>query len=169
MSILANSRKIRKFVKKQLKPSFLLAVILGFAFPNPGYAQNSNFSRPVVGPIAEEVVAVYYDPQQTLPEIGPKQPRRSLKVVVTAYNSEPGQTDSTPFITASGTRTRDGVVAANFLPIGAIVRFPDIYGDKEFIVEDRMNARYYYRADIWMEHKADAIKFGAKYLKIEVL
>jgi 3D (Asp-Asp-Asp) domain-containing protein len=92
-----------------------------------------------------------------------------MRVVVTSYNSEPGQTDSTPFITASGSRTRDGVVAANFLPFGTIVRFPEVFGDKEFVVEDRMNKRYYYRADIWMENKQDSIDFGAKYLEIEIL
>src|SRR3989338_11521715 len=155
--LLSNSRKIlrksRKLIKKQLKPSFLLLTILMFAFPHAGYAQAKTPSQAIIGPVAEETIGVYYDQEETLPEIGAKKPRKTLKIVVTAYNSEPGQTDSTPFITASGTQTRDGVVAANFLPIGAIVRFPDIYGDKEFIVEDRMNARYYYRADIWMEHK----------------
>ena len=92
-----------------------------------------------------------------------------MTIMVTAYNSLPEQTDDTPFITASGTRTRDGIIAANFLPIGAIVRFPDVYGEKEFIVEDRMNKRYYYKADIWMAEKQDALNFGAKVLKIEIL
>src|SRR3990167_1248447 len=39
-------------------------------------------------------------------------------VTITAYSSTPEETDSTPFITASGTHVRDGVVAANFLPLG---------------------------------------------------
>lgn len=138
-----------------------------FAFPNAGYAEPAN-SGDLVGPVATATISTYSG-DNSLPDIGPRQARRSLKIVVTAYNSEPGQTDDTPFITASGTRTREGVVAANFLPIGAIVRFPEVYGDKEFIVEDRMNTRYYYRADVWMAEKSDAIKFGAKVLKIEVL
>lgn len=90
------------------------------------------------------------------------------KVPVTAYSSTPDQTDSTPFITASGTRVRDGVLAANFLPIGTRVKIPEIYGDKVFIVEDRMNARYFKRADIWMETRAEAKKWGVKYVTLEV-
>src|SRR3989344_299704 len=42
-----------------------------------------------------------------------------LKVWLTAYSSTPEQTDETPFITASGSYVRNGVVAANFLPMGA--------------------------------------------------
>lgn len=90
------------------------------------------------------------------------------KVPITAYSSEVGQTDSTPFITASGTTVRRGVVATNFLPIGARVRFPELYGDAVFIVEDRMNARYNRRFDIWMEETADARNFGIQWTTVEV-
>ncbi len=89
-------------------------------------------------------------------------------VPVTAYSSTPDQTDDTPFITASGTHVRDGVLAANFLPIGTRVKIPEIYGDKIFIVEDRMNARYRYRADIWMETREEAKRWGIKYVTLEV-
>ena len=95
---------------------------------------------------------------------------RIMYVSATAYNSDPNQTDSTPDITASGTKTRDGIIAANFLPIGTLVRLPDLYGDKVFVVEDRMNARYTSRIDVWMENHADAIKFGLKNkVKLEVI
>lgn len=95
-------------------------------------------------------------------------PSYTMTVPATAYNSEIGQTDSTPFITASGTHVRPGVIAANFLPIGTRVKIPDLYGDQVFVVEDRMNARYHKRVDIWMEHHADAIAFGVKNIAIEV-
>ncbi|MBT4856627.1 3D domain-containing protein [Candidatus Uhrbacteria bacterium] len=88
--------------------------------------------------------------------------------MATAYNSLPGQTDSTPFTTASGTTTRHGVIAANFLPFGTRVKIPEIYGDQVFIVEDRMNARYWHKVDIWMEGYDDAIEFGIKNITIEV-
>lgn len=105
----------------------------------------------------------------TLPVAPDRAPRKAVTVVATAYNSVPWQTDDTPFITASGTRTRHGVVAANFLPIGAHVRFPDVYGDTIFVVEDRMNKKYYRgRVDIWMEEVPDARIFGAKRLTMEV-
>ncbi|MBI1908428.1 3D domain-containing protein [Candidatus Uhrbacteria bacterium] len=86
----------------------------------------------------------------------------------TAYNSLPWQTDDTPFITASGTHVRHGVVAANFLPIGTRIKIPELYGDQVFIVEDRMNARYYKRLDVWMEHYDDAIAYGVRTITIEV-
>ncbi|MBI2036999.1 MAG: hypothetical protein HYT14_01400, partial [Candidatus Liptonbacteria bacterium] len=55
-------------------------------------------------------------------------------VTITAYSSTPEETDSTPFITASGTHVRDGVVAANFLPFGTAVKIPELYGDRLFVV-----------------------------------
>lgn len=87
---------------------------------------------------------------------------RSLKVTVTAYSSTPDQTDSTPFITANGQHVRDGIIAANFLPFGTRVRFPELYGDKVFTVEDRMHPRFPMRADVWMEERGEAVRFGIK-------
>lgn len=106
------------------------------------------------------------DPKQ-LPKSDVKVKRRT--VTVTSYSSTPDQTDDSPYITANGTVVRDGVVAANFLPFGTRVRFPELYGDKEFIVADRMNSRYYYRVDIWMANRNDALKFGKKELLVEIL
>lgn len=91
------------------------------------------------------------------------------QVYVTAYSSTPDQTDSTPFITASNTHVRDGIVAANFLPFGTKIRIPAIYPDKIFVVEDRMNARYNHRADIWFSTRQEAVNFGIKWLDIEIL
>jgi len=104
----------------------------------------------------------------SLPEAGDRGPAYTMQVSATAYNSLPGQTDDTPFTTASGTTTRHGVLAANFLPIGTRIKIPELYGDEVFIVEDRMNARYWYKVDIWMESYQDAINFGHKNITIEV-
>jgi len=90
-------------------------------------------------------------------------------VTVTAYSSTPDQTDSTPFITASGTGVRDGIIACNFLKFGTRVRFPDIYGDKVFVVEDRMALKNNHKIDIWFETREDAKQFGVQQLKVEVL
>ena len=94
---------------------------------------------------------------------------KSRYIPVTAYTSHPWETDSTPFTTASGVKVRDGIIAANFLPFGTLVRFPDYFGNKVFEVQDRMNPRYYYQADIWMPNKEEAKAFGRKILKIEIL
>ena len=98
-----------------------------------------------------------------------KQPIRTLWMGVSAYNSEPGQTDGSPYITASGTFTRPGVVASNYFPIGTRIRMPEYFGDREFRVEDRMNARYNLVVDIWMEDKTEAKQWGRRNVKIEVL
>lgn len=90
-------------------------------------------------------------------------------VSATAYSSTVDQCDSTPFITASGQSVRDGIIATNFLPFGTKVRIPELYGDKVFEVQDRMNARYYTRIDIWMPSRGQALYFGVKQVKIEVL
>ncbi len=95
--------------------------------------------------------------------------RQFYMVEVSAYNSEVGQTDDSPFITAKGTHVRDGIVAANMFPFGTAIKIPALYGDKIFVVEDRMNTRYQKNVDIWMESKADAKKLGRRLLQIEVI
>ncbi|MFA5936092.1 MAG: hypothetical protein WC787_04550 [Patescibacteria group bacterium] len=94
---------------------------------------------------------------------------RTINVPVSAYNSEVGQTDSSPFTTADGSQVRDGIVAANFLKHGTKFRIPDHFGDKVFEVHDRMNARYTYKIDLWMLNKSDARKWGVKNVKVEIL
>ncbi len=144
-------------------------------FSLPGTAKaalglSSRFAAPKVTAVQLQLEAMQNEitPYGTLPEAGLTAPRDSVQVPVTAYSSDVWQTDSTPFTTASGTRVRDGVVAANFLPIGTRVRFPEIYGDKIFVVEDRMNARYNKHADIWMSSYDEAVDFGIKYTTVEV-
>lgn len=90
-------------------------------------------------------------------------------VPMTAYTSRPEETDDTPFITADGSHVRDGIVACNFLPFGTKVRIPSLFGDKIFEVHDRMNKRYPYKMDFWMEDLGEARKFGVKYAHIEVV
>lgn len=91
------------------------------------------------------------------------------EVEATAYSSTSDQTDDDPFIMASGKYVYDGAIAANFLPFGTKVRFPEIYGDKIFTVEDRMNRRFSDRIDIWMETRREAEIFGIKKLKYEIV
>lgn len=97
-----------------------------------------------------------------------KIPQKTMYVNVTAYSSTNGQTDDTPYITAFGTPVRDGIIAANFLPIGTVVRFPDKFGDKLFVVEDKMNERFSLQVDVWMSDREEAKKFGIQFLKLEI-
>ncbi|MFA6255426.1 MAG: hypothetical protein WC675_05380 [Patescibacteria group bacterium] len=97
----------------------------------------------------------------------------TYQIPITAYSSTIDQCDSTPCITANGfdlcANNQENVIAANFLPFGTKVRIPEVFGDRIFTVQDRMNARYYYRADVWMKARADAKKFGIVYAKLEVI
>ena len=94
---------------------------------------------------------------------------KKIEVVVTAYSSSPQETDDTPHLTASGTRVRDGIVATNILPLGTKVKFPELYGNKIFVVEDRMNSGAGYQADIWFSSRQQALNFGAKRTYIEII
>lgn len=93
----------------------------------------------------------------------------SQRVTATAYSSTPDQTDSTPFITASGTYVRDGIVACNFLKFGTQVRFPELYGEKIFVVEDRLAPKNSHKIDIWFSSRWQALEFGVQKTKIEIL
>lgn len=92
---------------------------------------------------------------------------------MTAYNSEVAQCDDSPCITANGFNVCEhgieDTVAANFLKFGTKIRIPEMFGDRIFIVRDRMNSRYTDRVDIWMQEKQSAIQFGIRYMKIDVL
>lgn len=94
---------------------------------------------------------------------------KEMIVPVTAYSSTVDQTDESPFITAMGSKVRDGIVAANFLPFGTKLKIPDIFGDKIFLVEDRMNPRYHEKIDIWFPDRESALEFGLKILKIQIV
>jgi 3D (Asp-Asp-Asp) domain-containing protein len=98
------------------------------------------------------------------------QPARIIKVVVTGYSSTEDQTDSDPFITAAGTWVRDGIIANNFFPLGTKIKIPELFGDKVFVVEDRMSwEKGNYHIDIWFPDYWQALNFGAKRTYIEVL
>jgi len=94
---------------------------------------------------------------------------RMYTVQVSGYNSEVGQTDDSPFITASNTHVRDGIVASNMFPFGTVIKIPSLYGDKIFVVEDRMNKRYQNNVDIWFADHTEALKLGRRTIQIEVI
>lgn len=98
---------------------------------------------------------------------------KSRKVVLTAYNSDKAQCDNSPCITANGFNVcKHGIedtVAANFLPMGTKIRIPALFGDRIFVVRDRMAKRHQNRVDIWMKNYSSAIKFGIKTATIEIV
>ena len=86
----------------------------------------------------------------------------TMEVEVTWYTSRVQETDSTPFITADGSRTRDGVVAIS----------PDMmewfsFGDSLYVeylgwfeIHDIMNHRYTRSIDIWCNNHHVAFHNG---------
>ncbi len=93
-----------------------------------------------------------------------------VRVLATGYSSSVFETDDTPFITATNTRTRSGVLALSrdllrrFTP-GAPFSFGDrvhVSGLGDFIVEDVMNARWTQRVDVWFPSRGEAIHFGLR-------
>ena len=94
-------------------------------------------------------------------------PTTEIQVVVTAYTSSEDETDDTPEITASGARTRDGIVACPAkYPFGTKV----LIKGKEYECQDRMHSRYRddNNFDIWVETKDEAFKWGRRELVIEI-
>jgi len=113
------------------------------------------------------------DSANKLPETKNRRILKKEHYAMTAYTSEIAQCDASPCITANGFNVcQHGIedtVAANFLRFGTKIKIPDLFGDRVFIVRDRMNSRYSDRVDIWMKDKKEAIKFGFKVARIEVI
>ncbi|MFH1610517.1 MAG: hypothetical protein ABIA91_01375 [Patescibacteria group bacterium] len=162
---------------RQLKIAerFLILAILALLFewflPHIAFAKEQALEPYAQGP-AQFVYISGTDenvrPAYSLPENENIKPKMVRYTTITAYSSTVDQCDSTPFITANGTFVHDGIVAANFLPFGTKIKIPELFGDKVFSVEDRMNSKYHYRVDIWMTTREAAKQLGVKYVKIEV-
>lgn len=96
-----------------------------------------------------------------------------LTVTASAYNSLAEQTDGQPHLTASGETLRPGLRAlavsddlfAAGLEFGTRVEVEGLAG--EWIVMDRMNARWKHKIDVYMgtDEKA-ALAFGERKVKI---
>ncbi|ADV67720.1 3D domain-containing protein [Deinococcus maricopensis] len=105
----------------------------------------------------------------------------SAVVRSTAYNSTPGQTDSSPFITATGTRVRFGTVALSRdllkkFPYGTRIKIEDLSGrynsvlaGRVFIVEDTMSPRKSNTVDVWMPSRGQALQWGNRQIRITAL
>lgn len=109
--------------------------------------------------------------EQVLPveNAAPARAMTTRAMTVTAYSSTPEETDDTPFITASGTHVRDGIVATNQFPFGTKVLIPQYFGEKVFVVEDRMHRRKKNNLDIWMSSKEKALRFGITTADVVIL
>lgn len=122
----------------------------------------------ISAPAFESTVAAKSD--EPIPTTSLVTIKKTMFVTATAYSSTPDQTDATPFITSNGLRVYDGLIAANWLPYNTKIRIPDMFGDKVFTVNDRMNPRYDTgRLDVWMQSRADAKQFGIRHIRIQIV
>ncbi len=102
--------------------------------------------------------------EEPIPEEEP--PKNNILIAeVTAYSSSLDETQGDPFITASGQRVRDGIIACSReYPFGT--RF--LIEGKLYVCLDRLARKYDHRIDIWKPNKAEALQFGRRELPIEV-
>ncbi|MFH1112032.1 MAG: hypothetical protein V1712_03095 [Patescibacteria group bacterium] len=164
----AKNKKLEQIIRKMLIIAAILTLALEWTFPQHS-ASAASINGSLVNTSLIEDVSLPQVPAQNFPENNLRSARYSVKIVVTAYSSTIDQTDDTPFITASGEVVHDGIVGANWLPLGAQIRIPEYFGDKVFVVEDRMNERFSRRVDIWMLTREQAEAWGLQYLTVEVL
>jgi len=170
------NRAISYKLAKKLNIFLIIIIVFDFVlFPAPVLAQDMDNRTDMADMIKLSYTVKAAEPQflNKLPENDDKQVKWSGVFPVTSYNSEVGQCDDTPCITANGFNLCEhGIedsIATNMLPFGTKVRFPEVFGDRVFFVRDRMNSRYYERFDIWMLSHSDAVKFGLQYLTVEIL
>lgn len=100
-------------------------------------------------------------------------------MTATAYRSVPEQTDSSPFITATGGRVHENGVALsrNLLKRwGGLVNYGDIIYVEDIgfkVVNDTMNKRHFNHIDIWVKTSKEEKSFHTQYksrkLKIYVI
>jgi len=103
-------------------------------------------------------------------------PEGDYKVVKTiqgrasAYTSSPDECSGDPNVTASGMRTRPGIVAASSqYPFGTLLRIPEYDPDMIFVVADRGGAIKGNKVDIWVKTKAEAYAWGVRGITIEIV
>ncbi|MCS7219546.1 MAG: 3D domain-containing protein [Thermus sp.] len=116
------------------------------------------------------------------------QEKTVLRLQATAYTSSVRETDRTPFVTATGMRTRLGVLAVSpdllkVLPYGTKVRLRDLgsvqgrgrgqfaylFQDRVFVVADVMHSRMRQKVDVWLPDRATALRFGLRWVELEVV
>ena len=182
MRLFTLSRKYSR-LESALSLLVIMGIIVTTVMPRTAEASAGDLGTIAVAGVMHSAAAVHtksaYD-GVTFPSAGTRDAVRTMYVVATAYSSEAAQTDDTPCIPAmwkfdlceqyDAYKLVDSI-AANDLPLGTKVRFPELHGDKVFTVRDRMNKRYTgkSRIDFWLPEKPAAIQFGVKRIKMEIL
>ena len=168
-------------VGNQLKPVALVKpVVTKPVIPSKPVA----VAKPVKPVVVRKPVAKPAAPRRIVQRVGP-----SYMLKSTAYNSLANQTDRTPFITATGARTRFGVIALSrdmlrSVPYGSLVRIEDLGSWSSgrgrglynrmlskvlFQVEDTMHPRKVRTVDVWFYSRSQALQWGARQVRLTIV
>ena len=176
--------KILDLSKKNIIISLIIAVVLSMGLLIPERLEDPISSEPKIQQnIDQELITIQKNtlisianplvvqrPKAKIIELSEPVVIDRIKMIITAYSSTYCQTDSTPFITASNSWVRKGVVANNFFPFGTKIRIPEYFGDKIFDIEDRLHWRKSNEhVDVWFPTKQEAINFGITKTYVEIL
>ncbi|HSX24438.1 MAG TPA: hypothetical protein VLG69_00515 [Candidatus Andersenbacteria bacterium] len=152
---------INTFIVQAIQFLPILVLLFEMLDPAPALA----FSNQVTGPDL-----IFIQTVSNISDLGTRIPLKKgllLRITASAYTSSSELTDSSPYTTASGTRTRYGIIATNILPMFTKVKI----GSEVFTVEDRMNSRYDQSLflDIWLPTEQAAINFGVRTIDAQIV
>ena len=143
--------------KDDIPDIILLLACAIFAFTSLSYKNNVKDESKFY-PAGQQEKIIIQGNSLKAPNV-PLIPKAKIYAVITSYNPVPEQTDSTPNITASGERVREGIIACpRYLPFGTVVKIDNKY----YECADRMNPRYQHRFDILTFSKEEAMEWGVK-------
>ncbi len=147
--------------------------------------------KPATKPAPKPVVKQKTTPAKVKPRVSTLSRRAgpSYFLKSTGYNSSVSQTDSSPRVTATGARTRFGVIALSrdmlrSIPYGSQVRLEDMGAlgsgagrgrfnsmlqGVVFIVEDTMHPRMSRTVDVWFHSRSTAMRWGKRQVKLTIL
>jgi 3D (Asp-Asp-Asp) domain-containing protein len=172
------NKSLKKSILKLLFLTFSVAIFgilfeshLVFGEKAENNALTENLIRDISENLDKELVISQENSLLSISNPNDPEPRlvETLTVTVTAYSSTVLETDESPYFTASGAHVRDGTVASNLLPFGTKIKIPELYGDKTFVVEDRLHwSAGKDKIDIWFPSYQEALNFGVKKTYIEI-
>jgi 3D (Asp-Asp-Asp) domain-containing protein len=168
------SQRGNKTIDFRVKMAFFsLFSLTSLLFPQ--YSVAGQFGQIFSQPDKYEFTQVHFSQSKTnnLPIITNRQfeVTKTIYTTVTAYSSSVDECGIDPFTMASGERVFDGAIAHQYLPFNTKVRFPEVFGEKIFVVKDRLGPQFtsYYHVDMWVHSKAEAKAWGARVVKMEIL
>ena len=147
-SWMADEFRAKRKLRKQALMESILALVLAIVF-------SMLVAITILATTAEAQIIITDVPQG-----------ERVVAIATAYTASVDETDSTPEITAAGTRTRLGIAAC---PKRYAFGTRIVIEGQEYICEDRMASKFSERFDILVATKDEAFEFGKKRVEVAIL